>query len=161
MKHLYLLQLHLFFCTNVLHVKWNLLVQLLYISYFLCYHNYTNIQNNIHEKLFLVDILSLWLVMANDFHQHHIWCFPLPCTGGKIFLNAAPIPCNDQLGCPHMQHSWHPTEISDLVVYDHIFSTSILKEMVVIVLWAIYIYMLHNLIGYSKLLNGWFKLYCN
>ncbi len=39
---------------------------------------------------------------AKDFHQHHIWYFPLPCTGEKISLNAAPIPCNDQLWCPHM-----------------------------------------------------------
>lgn len=46
----------------------------------------------------------------------------------KISLNAAPIPCNDQLWCPHMQHSWHPKETSDLVVYDHILSTSMLKE---------------------------------
>ncbi len=44
---------------------------------------------------------------AKHFHQHHIWCFPLPCTGGKISLNAMSIPCNDQLWCPHMQHSWH------------------------------------------------------
>ncbi len=46
----------------------------------------------------------------------------------NISLNAAPIPCNDQLWRPHMQLSWHPTETSDLVVYDHIISTSILKK---------------------------------
>ncbi len=81
---------------------------------------------------------------AKDFHQHHIWCILLPCTREKISLNAAPIPCNDQLWCPHMQHSWHPTETSDLVVYDlHT------------------VYMLPHLIGYSNWLNGWFKLYCN
>ncbi len=36
------------FVWNVLHEI--LLSQLLYISYFLCYHKYTKIQNNIHEK---------------------------------------------------------------------------------------------------------------
>ncbi len=77
--------------------------------------------------------------------QHHIWCFPLPCTGEKISLNAAHIPCNDQLWCPHMQHSWHPTETSDLVIYDHTFHLHS-QKMVVIVLWAIYIYMLPSLI---------------
>ncbi len=35
------------------------------------------------KKLFLVDILSLLLVKTKDFNQHHIWCFPLPCTGEK------------------------------------------------------------------------------
>ncbi len=29
---------------------------------------------------------------AKDFHEHHIWCFPLPCTGDKISLNATPSP---------------------------------------------------------------------
>ncbi len=35
------------------------------------------------KKIFLVNILSLLLVKAKDFNRHHIWCFPLPCTGEK------------------------------------------------------------------------------
>ncbi len=30
------------------------------------------------------------VAQAKDFHQHHIWCFPLSCTGGRISFNAAP-----------------------------------------------------------------------
>ncbi len=47
---------------------------------------------------------------------------------GKSLLEYCTHPCNDQLWFPHMQHSWHPTEISDLVVYDHILSTSMLNK---------------------------------
>ncbi len=85
---------------------------------------YTKMQNNSILVGHPVTLVS----QAKDFRQHHMWCFPLPCTREKISLNAAPIPCNDQPWCPHMQHSWHSTEVFDLVVYDHILSTSILKK---------------------------------
>ncbi len=42
---------------------------------------------------------------------------------GKNLIECCTIPCNDQLWCPHMQHSWHPTETFDLVVYDlHVYA---------------------------------------
>ncbi len=115
-----------------------MLVQLLYMLYFLCYHKYTKIQNNYKITSMEKNILGGHPVAlvgeAKDFHQHHIWCFPWPCSGEKISLNAAHIPCNDQLWCPHMQRSWHPTETSDRVVYDHILSTSMLKKTILLLL---------------------------
>ncbi len=90
------------------------------LSYYCTFHiSYvaTNTQNNIMKKKCIGGHPVALVGQAKDFHQHHIWCFPLPCTGEKISLNAAPIPCNDQLWCPHMQHSWHPTETSDLVLH--------------------------------------------
>ncbi len=59
----------------------------------------------------------------------HLNVFHCHALGKNISLNAAHIPCKDQLWCPHMQHSWHPTETSDLVHYDHILSTSMLKKL--------------------------------
>ncbi len=87
---------------------------------------------------------------VKDIHQHHIWCFPLPCTGETISLNAAHIPCNDQW-CPHMQHSWHPTDIGSCGLWSYTFHLHS-QKMVVIVLWAIYMYMLPNLV---VTVNGW------
>ncbi len=43
----------------------------------------TKIQNNIHEKIILGGHPVALVGQAKDFHQHHIWCFPLPCTGEK------------------------------------------------------------------------------
>ncbi len=49
-----------------------------YISYFLCYHKYTQIQNNRQENKIVIGEHPVPLVgQAKDFHQHHIWCFPL------------------------------------------------------------------------------------
>ncbi len=79
-------------------------------------------------KLFLSSCEPLLLVRPKIFiniTSDVLHCHP---PGKKISLNTTPIPCNDQLWCPHMQHSWHPTETSDLVVYDHIISTSMLKK---------------------------------
>ncbi len=116
---------YIYFCTNVLHVKWNLACPITVHFIFLMFHKYTKIQNNIHEKIIVGGHPVALVGQAKDFHQHHIWCFHCHAPG-KICLNAAHISCNDQW-CPHMQHSWHPTETSDLVLYDHILSTSILK----------------------------------
>ncbi len=84
----------------------------------------TKIQNN----FFFLDIPSLLLVRPKIFINITSDVFHCHAPGGKISLNAAPIPCNYQLWCPHMQHSCYPTETSDLVVYDHILSTSMLKK---------------------------------
>ncbi len=116
---------------------------------------------NIHEKnIFLVDILSLLLVRSKIFINITSDVFHCHAPG-KNLLEC----CTHLLWCPHMQHSWIPTETSDLVVYDHIHlhaekKTILLdlrmesmvqvlhsQKMVVIVMWAIYIYMLPNLTG--------------
>ncbi len=56
-------------------------------------------------KKMIIDGHPVALVgQAKDFHQHHIWCFSLPCTGENL-LEHRTLPCNDQLWCPHMQHS--------------------------------------------------------
>ncbi len=66
---------------------------------------------------------------AKDFHQHHIWRFPLPCTGDKIYLNAAPSPA--MISCDVLTCSIHGIQQRHLI------------------LWSmIYIYMLPNLIGW-------------
>ncbi len=97
-EHLYLYSIY--FCMNVLHVNWNIACPITAHFIFLMYHKYIKIQNNIHEKNILDGNPVALVGQVKDFHQHHIWCFPLPCTGEKISLNAewpAPIPCNDQL----------------------------------------------------------------
>ncbi len=47
----------------------------------------TKIQNNYKttsmKKIFLVEHPVALFGQGKDFHQHHIWCFPLPCTGEK------------------------------------------------------------------------------
>ncbi len=86
------------------------------------------------KNTFLVGHPVALVGQAKDFHQHHIWWFPLPCNNFSywetISLNAAHIPNNDPLWCPHMQHSWHPTVTSDLVVYEHILSIFMLKKTI-------------------------------
>ncbi len=42
---------------------------------------------------------------AKDFHQHHIWCFPLPCTGGKSPWNTALSPA--MISCDVLTCSIH------------------------------------------------------
>ncbi len=66
--------------------------------------------------------------------------FSIAMRQGKKFLECHTHPLQWSAGMSSHAAFMHPTETSDLVVYDHILSTSILKEMVVIVLWAIYIY---------------------
>ncbi len=69
---------YIYFCMNVLHVKWNLACPITVHS--ICYHKYkiTSMKKNIlgGHPVALVG-------QAKDFQQHHIWCFPLPCTGEK------------------------------------------------------------------------------
>ncbi len=48
----------------------------------------------------LVEILSL--LLAKDFNQHHIWYFPLPCTG-KTFPWTPHHPLQWWLWCPHIK----------------------------------------------------------
>ncbi len=66
--------------------------------------------------------------------------FSIAMRQGKNVLECHTHPLQWSAGMSSHAAFMHPTETSDLVVYDHILSTSILKEMVVIVLWAIYIY---------------------
>ncbi len=103
------------FCKKVLHVKWNLACPITVHFIFLMLPQI--------QKLFLVDILSLLLVRPKIFINITSGVFHCHAPGKK-----SPVPCNDQLWCPHMQLSWHPTETSDLVVYDHLLSTSMLKK---------------------------------
>ncbi len=57
----------------------------------------------------LVRLKTFINITSDVFHCH---------APGKNLLKCRSIPCNDQLWCPLMQHSWHPTETSALVVYD-------------------------------------------
>ncbi len=50
-----------------------------------------------------------------------------------------------------MQHSWHPTDIGSCALWSYTFHLHS-QKMVVIVLWAIYMYMLPNLV---VTVNGW------
>ncbi len=93
---------NIYFHTNLLHITWNLSCPIIVHFIFVMLpqiHKITSMENIIlgGHPVTLVG-------QAKDFHQHHIW---LPWTGENISLNAAHIPCNDQLWCPHMQHSWH------------------------------------------------------
>ncbi len=106
------------------------------------------------KKTFLVDILSLLLVRPKIFLNITSDVFRCHAPG-KNLLECGTHPL---LWCPHMQHSWHPTETSDLVVYDHILSSSILKKWK----WlccgrSTYICSQTWLVT----VNGWFKLYCD
>ncbi len=103
----------------------------------------TKIQNNYKIASMKKNIIGGHPValVGQDFHQHHIWCFPLPCTGENLLEHRThPL----QWSAVMSSHAafMHPTQTSDLVLYDlHIY---------------IYIYA-------PKLdwLNGWIKLYCN
>ncbi len=62
-----------------------------YCTYYISY--VTTIIQNYHKitskkKIILGGHPVALVVQAKDFHQHHIWCFPLPCTGEEISLNA-------------------------------------------------------------------------
>ncbi len=82
-----------------------LLVKLLYISYFLCYHKYTKIQNNykitsMKKYSWWTSCCSCWSGQSFSLLLHHIWCFPLPCTREKnISLRSPAIISYDVLTC--------------------------------------------------------------
>ncbi len=76
------------------------------------------------NTLLLVDILSL-LLSGQRFSSTTHLIFSIAMQREKKSLNAArPHPSPAMINNPHMQHSYHPTETSDLVAYDHILSTS-------------------------------------
>ncbi len=134
---------------NVLHVKWNL-VQLLYISHFLCYHKYTKIQNNIHEKNYYwwTSCRSCWSGQRFSSTSHLM--FSIAVHRGKISLNTPHIPCNDQLWCPHMQHSCIQHRhliLCFMIIY---FPPPFSKHGSECAVSNLHIYMLPNFIGYSK-----------
>ncbi len=107
---------YIYFSTNVLHVKWNFACT---ITVHLIFPILPQIQNNIHENNYSwwTSWRSCWSGQRFSSTSHQMFSIAMH-RGKKISLNAAHIPCIDQLWCPHMQHSWHPTETSDLVVYD-------------------------------------------
>ncbi len=113
------------------------------------------------KRIFWVDLLSL-VSQVKDFHQHHIWCFPLPSIREKISLNAArthhlqwsAVMSSHAAFIASNRHIW----FCGLWSYTlHLYS----QKMVVIVLWAICIYSICSQTWLVKWLNGWFKLYCN
>ncbi len=71
--------------TNVLHVKWNLACPNTVHFTFLMLPQKYKITTKQHpwKKLFLVGHPVALFGQGKDFHQHHIWCFPLPCSGEK------------------------------------------------------------------------------
>ncbi len=102
----------------------------------------TKIQNNIHEKKYYwrTSCRSCWSGLSSKSHL----MFSIAMHRGKISLNTPPhIPCNDQLWCPHMQHS--------SIQHRHL----ILCSMIYI---YIYIYIYAPKLDW---LSGWIKLYCN
>ncbi len=126
-----------------------------YCTYYISY--VTTIIQNYHKitskkKIILGGHPVALVGQAKDFHQHHIWCFPLPCTGENISLNDTHIPCIDQPWCPHIHQSWHPTETSDLVILTPPFS----KNGSDCAVGNLHIYAPE-----LDWLNSWFKLYCN
>ncbi len=132
---------YIYFCTNVLHVQWNLACPITVHFTFLMLPQNTYKITSMKKMILSGFPVALVLVQAKDFHQHHIWCFPLPCTGKHLLechTSSAMISC-DVLTC-----NIHAIQQRHLILCS-----------------MIYMYMLQNLIGYSKCLNGWFKLYCN
>ncbi len=126
----------------------------------------------------LVDIPSLLLVRPIFSSTSHLM-FSIAMHRDNISLNAAHISCYDQMWCLHMQHSWHPTETSDLVLYVHILSTSMLKKTLLLEEFrngedggsppfstnasdcAVGNLHISSQTWLVKWLNSWFKLYCN
>ncbi len=90
---------------------------------------------------------------AKDFHQHHIWCFPWPCTGAKSPWTP-PHTSPAMISCDVLTCSIHASnrDIWSCALWSYTFHLHF-QNMVVSVLWAIYIYMLLNFIGYSEWLN--------
>ncbi len=160
--HLYLLFIHcISFCTNVLHIKWNLACPI--TVHFICYHKWIQqIQNTVTS---MKKIYSWWTSCRScwsgqRFSSTSHLMFSIAMHRGKISLNAAHIRC-DVPTC-----SIHGFQQRHLILWSMIISTSMLKKtilldlrmesmvqvlhsqkMVVMVLWAIYIYMLPNLTG--------------
>ncbi len=73
---------YIYFCTNVLYVKWNLACPTVHFIFLMLPQIHKNTKN-IHEKNILGGHPVALVGQAKDLHQHHIWCFPLPCTGEK------------------------------------------------------------------------------
>ncbi len=97
---------------------------------------------------------------AKDFHQRHIWCFPLPCTGEKSPWKPHASPA--RISCDVLTCSIHGIQQRHLILWSMIISfpppfSNNCSDCAVGNLHIMY--MLPNLIGYSKWLNGWFKLY--
>ncbi len=132
-------------------------------SNYCTFHNsYVTTNRQKYKIASIKKIVSLLLVRPNIFiniTSDVFHCHAPGVRGGDLFeCRTHPL----QWSAVMSSHAafMHQTETSDLVVYDHILSTSILKTMVVIVLWAIYIYCICSQ-TWLVTVNGWFKLYRN
>ncbi len=115
---------------------------------------YTKIQNNIHEKnsSWWTSGCSCWSGQRFPSTSHLM--FTIAMHRGKNLLECHTHPLQ---WCPHMQHSWHSNrDIWSCSLWSYAFHLHT-QTTVVIVLWAIYIYILPNLVT----VNGWLKFYCN
>ncbi len=132
---------YIYFCTNVLHVKWNLAFPItVHFIFLMLPQIHKNTKLHPLKRLFLVDILSLLLVKTKDFNRHLIWCFPLPCTGEKS---------------PWMPHT-SPAMISCDVLTCSIHGIN--RDIWPCALWSTCISSQTWLVQWF---NGWFKLSCN
>ncbi len=98
------------------------------------------------KKWFLVDILSLLLVRPKTFINITSDVFHCHAPG-KNLLECRTIPCNDD--CDVLTCSIHGIQQRHLILCSMIiYFPPPFSKNIVIVLWAIYIYMLPNLIGW-------------
>ncbi len=59
---------------------------------------------------------------AKDFHPNLIWCFPWPCTGQNLLEHPPTHPLQWSAVMSSHEAFMHPTQTSDLVLYDlHIY----------------------------------------
>ncbi len=131
---------------NVLHVKWNLTCPItVHLFLFFVSTNTQKYKITSMKTNYLGGHPVALVGQVKDFHQHHIWCFPLPCTGKNL------------LECRTHPLQWSAvmsSHAASMASHRDIWSCDTLhlhyQIFLVIVLWAIYIYMLPNLIGYSK-----------
>ncbi len=110
----------------------------------------TNTQNNIHEKCILGGHPASLVGQAKDFYQHHIWCFHCHAPGENL------LECRTHLlqwsvMSSHAAFMASNRDIWSCALWSYTFHLHS-QIMAVIVLWAIYIYMLPNLID---TVNGW------
>ncbi len=126
-----------------------------YCTYYISY--VTTIIQNYHKitskKTIILGGHPVALVgQAKDFHQHHIWCFPLPCTGEEISLNDTPSPA--LISRDILTYSSHDIQQRHLILW--YFPPPFSKNGSDCAVGNLHIYAPE-----LDWLNSWFKLYCN